>query len=338
MTTLSDLVRASQTPLAMPVATFPGIALTGTTVHDLVTDAGKQSETQLAFHRRFGTSVLMSCMDLSVEAEAFGAAVTFSDTEVPTVTRRLVTDEAAASTIRVPPIGTRRTRVYLDAVASLVRQGEGVPVLAGTIGPFSLAGRLFGVSETLLATAAGPEGIAGLLEKVTDFLLAYAMAFKSAGASGVIIAEPSAGLLSPRGMAAYSSPYVKRIIEGVEGDGFEVILHNCAAKTFHLEAVAASGAHIVHFGAPMDIPAALAKLPREMIVCGNLDPAGVFVQSTPEAIAQLTRSLISGTDGYGNFVISSGCDIPAATPLENLDAFFHEASGTKSPGEVRDPP
>jgi len=197
------------------------------------------------------------------------------------------------------------------------------------IGPFSLAGRLYGVSETLLATAAAPETIGGLLEKVTGFLLSYAAAFKSAGASGVIIAEPTAGLLSPRGMAAYSSPYVKRIIEGVEGDGFEVILHNCAAKTIHLEAVAASGAHIVHFGAPMDIPAALANLPRGMIVCGNLDPAGVFVQSTPAAIAQLTRNLIASTEGYGNFVISSGCDIPAATPLENLDAFFHEVSATK---------
>jgi uroporphyrinogen decarboxylase len=197
------------------------------------------------------------------------------------------------------------------------------------IGPFSLAGRLFGVSETLLATASGPEVLAPLLDRVTGFLLAYAAAFKSAGASGVIIAEPSAGLLSPRGMAEFSSPYVKRIIEGVEEGGFEVILHNCAAKTFHLEAVAASGAHIVHFGAPMDIPAALAKLPREMIVCGNLDPAGVFVQSTPETIAQLTRNLISTTEAYSNFVISSGCDIPAATPLENLDAFFHEISVTK---------
>jgi uroporphyrinogen decarboxylase len=333
MTTLSDLVRASQVPLAMPVATFPGVTLTGTTVRDLVQDAGKQSETQLAFHRRFGTGVLMSCMDLSVEAEAFGARVVFSDTEVPTVTGRLVTDAAGVASLRVPAIGTGRTRVYLDTVGNLVRQGNGIPVIAGMIGPFSLAGRLFGVSETLLATASGPEVLSPLLDNVTGFLLAYAAAFKSAGASGVIIAEPSAGLLSPRGMAAYSSTYVRRIIEGVEGDGFEVVLHNCAAKTFHLEAVAASGAHIVHFGAPMDIPAALAKLPQGTIVCGNLDPAGVFVGSTPEAIAQLTRNLISATEGYSNFVISSGCDIPAATPLENLDAFFHEVSVTKSRGE-----
>jgi uroporphyrinogen decarboxylase len=326
MRTLSELVSASKPPLAMPVATFPGGALTGATVRDLVCDAGKQSATQLAFHRRFGTSVLMSCMDLSVEAEAFGARVIFSDTEVPTVTGRLATDEAAASSLRVPALGAGRTRVYLDAVGRLVALGGGVPVIAGMIGPFSLAGRLFGVSETLLATASEPKALGPLLDSVTGFLLAYASAFKSTGASGVIIAEPSAGLLSPGGMAAYSSPYVKRIIEGVEGDGFEVILHNCAAKAIHLDAVAGSRAHIVHFGAPMDIPAALEKLPPGMIVCGNLDPAGVFVHSTPEGVAQFTRDLLSATEGHHNFVISSGCDIPAATPLENLEAFFHEVS------------
>lgn len=326
MTTLSEVVRNSRGPLAMPVATFPGTALTKMTVREIVADARKQSDTQMAFHERFGTRVLMSCMDLSVEAEAFGATVTFSDAEVPTVTGRLVTDETAAKNIRTPDIGSGRTRVYIDTVASLVRHGGGLPVMAGMIGPFSLAGRLFGVSESLLATASEPGAIEALIEKTTAFLTAYAAAFKSAGASGIIIAEPSAGLLSPRAMAEYSSPFVKRIIGSVEGEGFEVVLHNCAAKALHLGAVRESGAHIFHFGAPMDIPAALKGLPAGTIVCGNLDPASVFVRSTPDAVAKFTRDLIASTGGDPNFVVSSGCDVPAATPHENLDAFFREAS------------
>ena len=326
MTTLSESVRRSRVPVAMPVATFPGAALTGMTVREIVADARKQSATQLAFHARFPTRVLMSCMDLSVEAEAFGASVAFSDTEVPTVTGRLVTDERAAKSIRTPDIGSGRTRVYIDTVANLAGSGSGLPVLAGMIGPFSLAGRLFGVSESLLATASEPEAIGALIEKATAFLTAYAAAFKSAGASGIIIAEPSAGLLSPRALAEYSSPFVKRIIDAVEDDSFEVILHNCAAKGLHLGAVRESGAHIFHFGAPMDIPAALRELPAGAIVCGNLDPAAVFVHSPADVVARLTRELIASTGGNPNFVVSSGCDVPAATPHENLDAFFREAA------------
>ncbi|HTR98406.1 MAG TPA: uroporphyrinogen decarboxylase family protein [Bacteroidota bacterium] len=308
------------------MATFPGAVLEGKTVRALVTDARAQAETQIAFHNRFRTAVLMTCMDLSVEAEAFGAHVVFSDIEVPTVTGRLVTDEAGVAALGIPAVGTARTAVYLEAARLLAATGTGAPVMAGMIGPFSLAGRLFGVGEALQATAEQPELVEELVAKTTEFLIAYSQAFRDAGAQGVIIAEPSAGLLSPRGLAKFSSPYVKKIIQAVESPGFEVVLHNCAAKALHLDAVSSSGAHIVHFGAPMDIPQALAKLPATTIVCGNIDPASVFVHGTAETVAAKARELLAAAEGHRNFVISSGCDVPAATPVENLEAFFKATS------------
>ena len=326
MTILSQLVTSSSHPVAMPVATFPGAVIQGTTVRALVTDARVQADTQVAFRSRFSAAVLMTCMDLSVEAEAFGATVVFSDSEVPTVTGRLVTGEAAVAALRIPAVGSRRTAVYLEAARRLAGAQTGAPVLAGMIGPFSLAGRLFGVGEALQATAEEPEVVETLVGKTTEFLTAYARAFKSAGAQGVIIAEPSAGLLSPRGLATFSSPYVRKIIDAVESDGFEVILHNCAAKALHIDAIASSGAHIVHFGAPMDIAQALAKFPPSTIVCGNIDPASVFVHGTPDSVRAKVRELLAAAKGHRNFVISSGCDVPAATPLAHLEAFFSESS------------
>jgi uroporphyrinogen decarboxylase len=35
-----------------------------------------------------------------------------------------------------------------------------------------------------------------------------------------------------------------------------------------------------------------------------------------------TWELLEETAIYKNFVISSGCDIPPGTPIENIDAFF----------------
>jgi uroporphyrinogen decarboxylase len=326
MTLISDLARSTRTRLALPVATFPGTTLTGLTVRNLVTNATHQAAAQVEFHRRYHTAAMMSCMDLSVEAEAFGATVVIADNEVPTVTGRLVTDESAATGLRVPPIGEKRTSVYLDAVRQLVSRSGGTPVIAGMIGPFSLAGRLFGVSEALLATAAEPQALEGLMEKVTGFLTAYAQEFRRAGASAVIIAEPTAGLLSPRGLAEFSSRFVQRIIAKVEDSRFEVILHNCGATALHLKAIAESGAHIFHFGAPMDIVSALEQLAPPTIVCGNLDPARVFVHSDPAGVARQTRELLAATAPFPNFVISSGCDIPAHAPLANIEAFFTEVA------------
>ena len=55
---------------------------------------------------------------------------------------------------------------------------------------------------------------------------------------------------------------------------------------------------------------------------GNIDPAGILRNGTPEIIRNETRALMERCCKYPNFAIASGCDIPPATPPENLDAFF----------------
>ena len=71
------------------------------------------------------------------------------------------------------------------------------PVLAGIIGPYSLAGRLLDMTEIMILCYEEPEMVESVLEKATEFLIEYAKAFKEAGANGVCMAEPAAGLLSP---------------------------------------------------------------------------------------------------------------------------------------------
>jgi uroporphyrinogen decarboxylase len=322
MKPLTQRVFSTPTRLAIPVLTFPGGQLTGDSVHTMVHSPAAQIKAQMALRDRYHTAALLSAMDLSAEAEEFGAAVQFADDEVPTVTGRLLTDGAGVERLQVPAVGTKRTRVYLETIEGLARhRGEEI-VLAGLIGPFSLAGRLFGVSEALLATATEGELIAPLVEKTTAFLTAYARAFKDAGADGLIMAEPTAGLMSPAAVREFSSPYIKRIVDAVEDEHFQVILHNCGARLAHLAAKRESGASALHFGKPMDIPAALKEVPSDFPLCGNLDPAGVFVNSTPGEVVSMTEQLLATTAGYRNFVISSGCDVPAHAPLANIDAFF----------------
>ncbi|MBE2213465.1 MAG: uroporphyrinogen decarboxylase family protein [Opitutaceae bacterium] len=307
---------------ALPIAVYPGLALTGAKVSDIVTNPVAQVEAQAALHERYRTSFVLSAMDLSAEAEAFGSAIRFSEGEVPTVTGRLVTDLAGVERLAVPQPGDKRTAVSLEAVRGL-RGLSGRPlVLGGCIGPFSLAARLIGVSEAMELTVTEPELMHALLAKSAAFLGAYVRALRDAGADGAIMAEPAAGLLSPNALGAFSSAYIKPIGESVADGHFALILHNCAAKLPHLSAVLASGLRSFHFGAPMDLAAALTKLPSDVVLCGNLDPAGVFCQCSPEQIRVTAADLLAKTSSFSNFVISSGCDLPPGVKLENLDAFY----------------
>lgn len=168
----------------------------------MVTDPQVLAEVLAALHREFATPVVLTAMDLSVESEAFGCGA-FADHEVPTLVGRLVTTRDAAERLAIPEPGAGRTRVYLETARRL-RTLPGRPlVLASMLGPFSLAARLYGVSEALGLTIENTDLTHLLLEKATAFLAAYAKAFKAAGADGLVMAEPTAGLLSPRAMTAF---------------------------------------------------------------------------------------------------------------------------------------
>lgn len=308
--------------LALPISMYAGLALTGAKVSDIVTRPQAQIEAQRALRQRYQSPFVLTAMDLSVEAEAFGCTIAVSDSEVPTVTGRLITSQAGADQLAVPKAGDGRTGVYLETVRQLA-QLPGQPfVFAGCIGPFSLAARLVGVSEAMEFTIAEPELMHTLLEKGTEFLTEYIRAFRPAGAHGVIMAEPAAGLLSPRGLAAFSSAYIQRLAGAVGDNSFTIVLHNCAAKLLHLPAILETGLKAFHFGAPMDIVAALGKVAPDVVLCGNLDPAGVFVNLPPAEITAKAAQLLAATAWHRNFVLSSGCDLPPNAPLASLDAFY----------------
>jgi len=319
---LTRLVAAAQARLAVPIAVYPGISLTGATVRDVVTDPAAQTAAQLALHERYRTPAVLTAMDLSAEAEAFGCEIRLSETEVPTVTGRLVTSLEQAKSLHVPQPGDRRTAVYLETARRL-RQLPGRPlVLGGCIGPFSLAARLVGVSEAMELTLTEPETVHALLEKTTAFLTAYAEAFRAAGADGLIMAEPAAGLLSPPSVAAFSSAYIRHIVQALEDGHFALVLHNCGARLVQLPAVLEAGTSVVHFGAPMDLAAALVRVDPAIVLCGNLDPTATFVRSSPEEVRVRVVQLLDAVQPHRNFVLSSGCDLPPDASLANLDEFY----------------
>ena len=100
------------------------------------------------------------------------------------------------------------------------------------------------------------------------------------------------------------------------------MLHNCGAKIAHLPKVLESGATLYHFGAPMDILAALQQVDGKAILAGNLDPTATFHQGTPESVYDQASALAKAVKPYANFIMSSGCDLPPGTPVRNLEAFY----------------
>jgi len=308
---------------AMPIMTYPGLPLVNKRITDIIRDGKSQFECIRALAEKYPSAAAMTIMDLSLEAEAFGSTINYSDEDVPTVIGRIVSDIESVKALKMPVVGDGRTAEYVKAAELAAQHITDRPVFGGQIGPFSLAARLYDMTEIMVDLMLEPDVIHALLEKTTEFLITFAKAFKEAGANGIIMAEPAAGLLSPSQCEEFSSRYVRKIVEQVQDDYFMVILHNCGNTTNLVPSMLSTGAMGFHFGNAVNMMDILPQIPSDRIAFGNIDPARVFKNGTAEDVKNRTLELLEKADGYRNFVISSGCDIPPGTPTENIDAFFN---------------
>ena len=314
---------AAEKRKALPVLSFPCTQLMGITVRELVSDSDAQAKGMAAVAQRCPTAAAVSMMDLSMEAECFGAQIRVSDDEVPTVVGAVVHDPDEAEALQVPAVGTGRTGIYVEAIGKTKQLITDRPVLAGVIGPFSLAGRLMDMTEIMINCYEEPEMVHATLDKAAQFITDYINEYKKVGADGVVMAEPAAGLLSPGICEEFSTPYVKRIIEAVQTDDFIVVYHNCGNSVTQMpDQIVATGAAAYHFGNAIDLAEMLDKMPDDQLVMGNVDPVGAFFNGTPASVREDTLKVMKACSGHKNFLISSGCDIPPKSPWENIDAFF----------------
>ena len=319
-----DQVIAEDKKKGFLVLSFPAIQKMGITVKELISSSDLQAEAmKIIADETPDAAAAVSMMDLSLEAEAFGSTVHFSDDEVPTVTGSIVSSEEEADALKVPEIGAGRTQIYIDAIEKAAKLINDRPVFAGVIGPFSLAGRLMDVSEAMIYCYEEPDMVHTVLEKVTDFIIKYINAYKAVGANGVLVAEPLAGLLSPALEEEFSCEYMKRIVAETQTDDFLVCYHNCGNSTVqHIESITSNGCRVLHFGNAIDMADMMPKIPENTIAMGNIDPAGLFRNGTVEEVKAATKALLEKCGSYKNFVISSGCDIPPLSSWDNIQAFF----------------
>ncbi len=307
--------------VAIPVMTHPGIELIGKSVNDAVTQSDTHFQAIKNLAVKYPSAATCAIMDLTVEAEAFGAEIYFSENEVPSVVGRIVSDAESVKALQVPSLNSGRVSEYLKVNALMAEIAE-KPVIAGCCGPYSLAGRLFGMSEIMMEMFIDADCVKLLLDKCTDFLIQYCQTIKDAGANAVLMAEPAAGLLSNDCCQEFSSVYVKRVIDAVQDDNFSVFLHNCGNTGQCTAAMVATGAAGYHFGNAIDMLSALEACPENALVMGNIDPVAVFKMSSAQEVYNTTMELLDKTSSFSNFVLSSGCDTPPGVPFENIDAFY----------------
>ena len=192
----------------IPILSFPASKLISVSIKEMLTSTETQAKAMTAIYESGNVGAIVTPMDLSVEAECFGAPIRMTDDEVPSVISPVLDDISEAENIKVPSPMDGRCQIFTESTRLVKSQNPDAIVLCGAIGPYSLAGRIFDMTELMMECFDSPEEVKVLLSKTSEFLISYIRAHKDAGADGVILAEPAAGLLSPDICEEFSTVFV----------------------------------------------------------------------------------------------------------------------------------
>lgn len=331
--TISKIVRDTYMTgrrLVAPLMGFPGLRLTGSTVKLAQQNYGEHYKVLRMLVKKFNPDIIFPLMDLSVEANAMGRYTVFPRQDSATVVKEHF--EIAELTMQKQINISFDTRL-LGCVETMKLMSIGFPeILRGAYvtGPYSLAGLIMGADEAAMATMLDPDKLTELCEFTTEKIQEYVRLLIGAGAQIICILEPSAVMLGPAQFEQFSSRYVRHINDSCKYADVATVYHTCGNTMHLIEKMVDSQVDAISLDSPaagVDLPAVADRVNGEVIVFGNINPTGLMLNSTPEAVENEVMQLLKAMEPYSNFVLSTGCDLPQETPFENISAFMNTGRG-----------
>ena len=316
-----------------PCAHYFTAAVGGMSIRTFSTDGEKMASALLRGLERFGWDGLNPGSDVAVEGEALGSKLGFPEQAPPYVVKAGLANPDDLAHHRVPnPLKAGRMPVVIRATEIVVREvGNEVYVMPVIMGPLNCSSQFRGVEDLMMDIVERPEFVERLLDFSTDVVLEYGKALVDAGAHGILIGEAlcTPGMISP---ATYRSivPRQRRLAEALRKHGAQhVLLHICGNVRRILPIMVEAGADIFDLDWQMDLAEAKRTCaPAGITIRGNLDPAAVLRNGTPDEVYQKSVKAIKAAGAGGGFILGSGCDVASETPYENLDAMVAAARET----------
>jgi len=186
-----------------------------------------------------------------------------------------------------------------------------------------MAGELMGAHDIAMKVMLNPELVFEFIDFSLEVISEYAHALFDAGADTIAVLEPLAVILSSNKYKEFSLYSFKRLVSNLHNK--PLILHIYGNTNHLIKSMLDSGAIGLSLDSIMNFEELKKIIPKEIALIGNLDPVKIFLQSTTNEVAEATRSLRESMKDTKNFILSSDCDIPISTPLENIEAFMKAA-------------
>lgn len=322
-----ELREPDRAPVSPLIMTFAA-RLAGIPYSDYCRHGDLMAQAQLECIRCFGYDSVNVTSDAVRESEAVGVPVFWQEDEVPGAGQEpFIKDRDDLNRLSLPdPLGDNRMHEQIKALKILREElGDDEVVYAWVEAPFQESAMLRNINYFMTDIYENPDLVQELMKFSLEMELEYGLAQIEAGARFIGVGDAIASLISPRHYREINYPYVAELIAGLKKAGARVKYHACGDTTALLPLFTELDADIINLDSLIDLAEAKRVLGDKACVKGNVDPAGVMLQGTPETVKEAARRCIREAGANGGFILSPGCEVPRDTPPENLEALVEAA-------------
>lgn len=307
-----------------PWVPFCGVhagSLKGYSAKEVLQDAGKLIESLHEVHQTYAPDGMPVVFDLQIEAEILGCQLAWVNDSPPMVsTHPLAADKKIPCECTLPEEQDGRLPMILQVMREMKKSIGDTTALYGLItGPFTLASHLRG-TDLFLDMYDDEEYVKGLLDYCAKVALRMASLYIAAGMDVIAVVDPLVSQISEEHFTEFlHDPYTSIFNNLRNQDAFSSFFV-CGDATRNIEAMCLCAPDSISIDENIDIKAAKQICDKHNVtIGGNIQLTVTMLHGSQQANMQAVLNIVDAC-GTRNLIVSPGCDMPYATPPENVIA------------------
>jgi uroporphyrinogen decarboxylase len=257
--------------------------------------------------------------DLQLEAEALGCDLIWADENPPAVVSHPLVNGKCIADLKIPSKSEFRIPAALEATNQLKQKYPDVALYGLITGPFTLALHLLG-TDIFMKMMEAPDEIIELLEFTKKVGIAMSEYYIEAGCDVIAVVDPMTSQIDPGSFEMFVTQPATEIFDFIRQKGALSSFFVCGHAEQNIEAMCACKPDNISIdeNIALDFVRDIA-LKNKISFGGNIKLTVVLLMGTPD---DCQRDALECMDLGGNegFILAPGCDMPMATPPENIKA------------------
>lgn len=324
----------TERPAWVPLAGVHAGLLRGYAADEVYLNADKLVESLLEVEKIYTPDGLILLFDLQLEAEILGCTLKWEPNGPPSVRSHPLENTLDIPNIKITK-DAGRIPLLLDVTRRIKKAvGDRTALYGLFCGPYTLCSHLRGTNFFRDARQ-HPEFVNDLMAYTTELGLQMADLYLEEGVDVIVPVDPVVSQISPAHFKNFVfEPYAK-IFKHIRDKGAFSSFFVCGNATHIIDLMCQTKPDSIAVDENVNlVEAKKITDSHNVVIGGNIPLTTALLLGTQEDNMKVGIDLIDSMHTNRNFIVSPGCDMPYATPIENTVALAHAVLHTDKAREM----